>query len=501
MKKLSPKIVIGISGVLLAIGIVLIVMTVQTPQHQTMKPLTDSLQLEVPPLSITTGIQSEAGQLAVCRGLYTPPDEPTAEHNLIAVTSGENSVQLLTYDPIDGLVNRERILLDRQPNYNPFDPSFIPLDTDNDEIDENCLVLPCRNRNGTGGISIYDLENRILYQDGCFLWKDTPTLGEVYHVACISNDTNPNKNRYSISLEDEICIASFESTPGKPRFVAIDIYYLQQRHYAAVGLTLPARAFETYPINYPSLEINVALTTVHNGGIDIWSPNRSRYSISRIGVAQPGGSGLHENEGFGEPMHVDGELGDVHRAFVISNDRDFPQLLFFTNHTMGLMVYDIADPFSPQFVWQWDNDTRLTHAVMGDTVLTWHGAGSGNIAPRQGTQTPYNPPGEAFGIGGRYNTETGLIHIYLADGADGIRAFDFSDFFHPFSACESAFANFDNYYTYAFSPIQGESAYLAYDLRTLEIPGEEGTFIFTSWREHADTYTGTTCLSVHRDMN
>jgi len=501
LNKLSPKVVLWISAVLLIAGIVLIVLSSHPHQRVGDAPELRSLSLEVLPTAVATGIQSEAGQLAVCRGLYTPPDAPSGTYNLIAVTSGENSVELLTYDLVEGLISRERVLLDKQPNYNPFDPSFIPLDVDNDGIEENCLVMPCRNRNGTGGISIYDLENRILYQDDCFLWKDTPMLGEIYHVAAITDYPELTKNRYSISLEDKICIAGFQSASGNPRFVPIEFYNLEQRHYASAGLTLPARAFETLLLDYPTLEIDIAVTTVHNGGIDIWSPSCFKHSISRIGVAQPGGSGLHENEGFGEPMHVDGELGDVHRAYVISNDRDFPQLLFFTAHTMGFMVYDIADPFSPQFVWQWDNDTRITHSALGDTVLNWHGAGNGDIAPVQGSLTPYNPPGDAFGIGGMYNTETELIHIYLADGADGIRAFDFTNFFHPFSAGASAFAEFDNYYTYTFSPNPEETPYLAYDLRTLEMDGEEGAFIFTSWREHADTSTGITYLSVHRDTD
>lgn len=110
---------------------------------------------------------------------------------------------------------------------------------------------------------------------------------------------------------------------------------------------------------------------------------------------------------------------------------------------------------------------------------------------------------EDYGQGTSFAADVGLLYRlgYASDAVQPVEYIEDEDGVHPFSAGASAFAEFDNYYTYTFSPNPEETPYLAYDLRTLEMDGEEGAFIFTSWREHADTSTGITYLSVHRDTD
>lgn len=443
------------------------------------------------------------GQLAVERARYKPSGDSLDSHNLIAVAGGDNTVKIYTFTSASGFTFRETITLS-DSDLRPFDISIVPMDIDDDGADEHCLVMPSIDvgSSNSGDIAIFDLEGRVLYEN-CLDWNGYTAGAEVYHLEWVAEYSSEPTKSFSVSIsngigQDYIYLATLDHSGLQPEIKLISQKSLPGSTYYASSTTAGARPYETYPI-----EINgdrLAMTTIHNCGLEIWDPT-DRESYSRIRVSQQGGSAAPN--GYGSPMLVDGELGDVHRAFLLRDGFDDPCLVFLSNHTMGMTVYDIHDLEDPLFVWQWDNDTRLKHTVGGSVVWDWHGAGDGDsVAPAQGEGIPYNPPGCAFGIGGRYDTSGGLIHIFLADGGDGLRAFDFSSFFNPFDlAGVYEYSAFDNYYTYSESP-QGESPRLAYDLRTLEIPDEPGVFVFTSWREHKDTSQSSEIrLTAHHDDN
>lgn len=451
----------------------------------------------------SSGSATIGGQLAVERARYKPSGGSLDTHNLVAVAGGDNTVKIYTFTSSSGLSYQETITLS-DSDLCPFDISFVPMDIDDDETDEYCLVMPCIDvgASSSGDIAIFDLEGRVLYED-CLDWNGYTAGAEVYHLEWVAECSSDPTKRFSVSIsnaigQDYIYLATLDHSGLQPEIKLISQKSLPGSTYYASSTTAGARPFETYPIEITGDRL--AMTTIHNCGLEIWDPT-DLDSYSRIRVSQQGGSAAPN--GYGSPMLVDGELGDVHRAFLLRDGNEDPCLVFLSNHTMGLMVYDIHDLDDPLFVWQWDNDTRLKHTVSGSTIWDWHGAGDGDmVAPAQGDSVPYNPPGCAFGIGGRYDVNSGLIHIFLADGGDGLRAFDFSSFFNPFDLIGvNEYSDFDNYYTYTESMTNGNPL-LAYDLRTLEIPGESGVFIFTSWMEHKDTSQSFEIrLTAHHDDN
>ncbi len=204
---------------------------------------------------------------------------------------------------------------------------------------------------------------------------------------------------------------------------------------------------------------------------------------------------------------MDGELGDVHRAAILNGANISTQngviasrLLFFSNHTMGFMIYDISIPDAPQYVWQWDNDVRLGSAgSIGQ--FDWHSAGcdATEIQPRN--NPPSLLPGCAFGIGLRaVDTIDDIIHVFVADGRCGLLAFDFGNFLSPFgpnAACNYRSVVIDAP-IYYLTPLPFEDPFMAHDLRTLDYGG--CTLVFTSWKENKEVdVDGFVGLSVHRD--
>jgi hypothetical protein len=208
-----------------------------------------------------------------------------------------------------------------------------------------------------------------------------------------------------------------------------------------------------------------------------------------------------------------GELGDVHRAVVLNGGTSYfselddiqigSRLLFFADNTMGFMVYDISKPDEPQFVWQWDCDTRPCEEEESGGDWDWHGVGDLNDDLITLQAEPGEIPGEAFGIGVASNSEgqsPAEVHLYLAGGIDGLRLFDLTEFLDPFGrGNEGDDSNFDDFAIYHYNSYTvGENVVMqAHDLQTFS--EDDNTYVFTSWREGRDITNGHIGLSVHLD--
>jgi len=168
---------------------------------------------------------------------------------------------------------------------------------------------------------------------------------------------------------------------------------------------------------------------------------------------------------------------------------------------MGFMVYDISKPDEPQYVWQWDCDTRPREDLIAGEDWNWHGAG--DIASDEITQAAAEDfPGETFGIGVASNSEESpaVIHLYLAGGVDGLRRFDLTEFLDPFGlGDEGDDSNFDDFLVDHYNSFfVGQTVMQAHDLQTLSEDGD--TYVFTSWRENHVNQGGQEIgISVHLD--
>ena len=446
--------------------------------------LTERLSPSAANGSVFIGSQNLSGQLAVTEAYYNGSLEKLV---LLAVSTGNQYIKLYSYDDGSGtLTFLENITV---ASGIPFDISFIDLPVGLGGTYHSCLVIP---RCFSSNIDIYDVQTCTPHWD---CWN-TATANQVYHVSDLENGS------YGINACNIITVCTFDALTKQ----FINSYRIPQENvfYGASSTCPPARTYETqlYDYSYSELTGNACITTTHNGGIRIWDPQTHRV-LSRIGVGQQGGSGSAYYDGNGN-MVVDGELGDVHRAAVL-NGADITtalgviasRLLFFSNHTMGFMIYDISIPDAPQYVWQWDNDVRLGS---GAGQFDWHSAGCDNKEIALPNNPPALIPGNAFGIGLRSVDllENDIIHIFLADGRYGLLSFDFGNFLSPFGYDDEC-----NYRSIVIDePIHystpNNNPFMAHDLRTLDYDG--GTLVFTSWKENKEQgENGFVGLSVHRD--
>jgi len=447
--------------------------------------LTSQLSPSIENGSVFIGNQHFGGQLAVARAPYNGGENII----LVAISSGNDYVKLYKYDEENEVLTfLNDIFVDSGI---PFDISFIQLPMNSQADKHWCLVIPRWDRS-FAQVDIYDVETCTPYFN-CI--SNSGAMNQAYHVSDLGNGT------YAISAEDIIYVCNFNEDR---KFVENGHLEPEHMFYGASSTNPNARAYETqiYDYSTPSIFGSACVTTMHNAGIRIWDPD-SYQILSRIGVGQHGGSGQsYYDDG---NLIVNSELGDVHRAAVLHGG-DFQtsagtissRLLFFSNHTMGFMIYDISKPESPQFVWQWDNDIRLG----SDTEFYWHGAGCDNkhVSPHN---DPGNNsyPGDVFGIGLRSNRNTNLIHLYIADCTNGLLVFDFSCFLSPFGTSIAS----SNYRSIVIDQpviysIDGELL-CAHDLRTLELGVDGPTLVFTTWKVNndpmaPDNYIG---LSVHLD--
>jgi len=433
--------------------------------------------------SLFIGAQKTSAQVAAIVAPYKG-GEPAI---LVAVTSGGNYLKLYRYYEED----RSLVLLEdiSVGSGIPHHVAFLQFPIGPDGELHWCLTIPRWDRN-FAKIDIYDLESCTLYTD---CWSDD-AQSQAYHVADLGNGT------YGINVENSINICTFD--PGSVQFSTIHRTTPEEFYYGASSYYAPARTCETQLFQYTNESGNsvACLTTMHNGGIRIWDPESPFRILSRIGVVQHGDSGLYY---YDEDDHrvVNSELGDVHRAVILngidpnSNRGIEPRLLFFSNNTMGYLIYDISVPEEPQFIWQWDNDTRLG----ADSDFNWHGAGCDNEPISNQQASPATFPGCSFGIGLRAEQSNSSIHLFLADGRSGLLCFDLSYFLSPFGYDpERNFRSISIDPPFKYSI--GDDSLHAYDLCTLDL-GEDGSLVFTTWKTTNDTeapesYIG---LSVHLD--
>ena len=392
------------------------------------------------------------------------------------------------------------------------------MDLDIDEGgDESCLVIPIL-REGTneGSISIVrlterDVSNKLIVLNDC-LSCDLGTNWSVYHVAELHSSAEYD---YAISTEygrqsppnhdnDIIALASFDGSGNE--FVDEDTLRIPALYYGARHGACWARAWVTAYQDFQfgsSFDDRLCYTTTHNGGILIWDPTIEHPKIvSRIAASQHGGWSFS-----GE---VFGELGDVHRAVVLEGGSSTmdklddalvdSRLLFFSDNTMGFIITDISKPDAPQFVWQWDCDTRpCEEDEIGDD-WDWHG--TGNMDDDDIIQAaPGAYPGETFGIGLATDDATtpAVIHLYLAGGVDGLRLFDLSEFLDPFGRGQGGDdSNFDDFSIDIYDGFEiGIYELQAFDLQTFSEDGD--TWVFTSWRQSRANEEGYIGLTVHLD--
>jgi len=433
--------------------------------------------------SLFIGAQKTSAQVAAVEAPYNG-GEPVI---LVAVTTGNSYLKLYRYDEVDHtLVLLENISVESGI---PHHVAFLQLPIGPAGELHWCLTIPRWDRN-YAKVDIYDIERCTLYTD---CWSDD-TQNQAYHVADLGNGT------YGINAENSINICTFDVE--SIQFRNIHHTSPEEFYYGASSSLIPSRTCETQIFQYTDGISNAVacLTTMHNGGIRIWDPESPFQVLSRIGVAQQGDSGLgyHDHEGH---RIVNSELGDVHRAVILNGDDPRssggiePRLLFFSNSTMGYLIYDISVPEEPQFVWQWNNDIRPG----AKSDFDWHGAGCDNqpISPEQAS--PETFPGCSFGIGLRAEQSSSTIHLFLADGRSGLLSFDLSYFLSPFGYDPAR-----NFRSVSIDPPQkyavDDDSLHAYDICTLDL-GEDSTLVFTTWKTYNDTeapesYIG---LSVHLD--
>lgn len=431
---------------------------------------------------------------------------------LIAITNGEDDVLLYSFDTsTETLSYEETITIDPPDPDLPiaYTPSFLTLDAVG-EGDEWCLVVPSlcdASDTDQGSISIIRLTERDVSGDlevleDCFSstgyphWSvyfvtDLPSgLGEDYDYA-VSTETGaippPDDD-----LKNVVILASYDSSNERFEEEAElefpDTFYADD--FAAVWGRTWITGYQDF--SFAGNDETLRHTTNHNGGVIFWDPADNGEIVSRIAASQHGGWYYDSNNM--------GELGDLHRVAVLEGaSQTFPnindtypiegRLLFSSNFTMGFMIHDISKPEAPQFVWQWDGDTRPHES--GPMEEDWDWQGAGDIDDDTFDQaTADTNPSEAFGIGVAWNdgrpTSAPTIHVYLACGVDGLRRFDLSEFIDPFGYEDSGASTnlcYDDLEVDLWDEFEPEpDVYLeAYDLRTFCEEGD--TYIFTSWRQ------------------
>lgn len=385
--------------------------------------------------------------------------------------------------------------------YYTFDPTLMELPVNG--IDEWCLVVPVIEREDNpsgsdpaedGNIMIVRLESRdanhelITINDGLGLGQAfssyVPT--EVYY--CMENpDTGDYLISFSSPLYDVLCIASFNQIRNK--FDVQKVFEIDEYYTAHNNRTFRCRPYESF---YFDQENSAAYLTNHNGGVAVWD-----YSSSSIGGSLPLLSRIAVQQGGWQSSNSSNfeELGDVHRAAVLEADAgpgNDSKLLFFGNHVMGFLVYDVTDPSNPNFVFHWDHDTKPYDWE------SWSGAGAGD-AP-----VASDCPAVIFGLDVRGHLDSGKrIHLYAGNGSDGLLTVDFTEFLRPWSTFtdREEFAALDEHrYPLTYSPTD----YWAYDLRTFQHGSD--VYVLTSWREppgsgnhYSPAETGTIALTLHID--
>jgi|GEM_PF-1474324 hypothetical protein len=463
--------------------------------------------------------------LAVAETRYLPLGGQVSLTKLVAITTGEDVVRLYSFDtsgqtPTLTLEDEITITADGIDEPVAWMPTFMTVDfTGNGE--EACLVIPVlcdadQQVPAAGSISVVrltarDQHGQLEVADDCF----NCTLGthwSVYHVAKLPS------TGYAISTEfgedpppdiDENVIvrATWNSTTSK--FAAGTELVLPDMYYGSRHAAIWTRPFVTTCQDFQygtEFEEDLCITTAHNGGVVIWDPALDPFVIvSRISDAQQG-EWRYDNDTWGE-------LGDVHRAVVLEGGSSSfselddievaSRLLFFADNTMGFMVYDISKPDEPQYVWQWDCDTRPREDFIGGEDWDWHGAGDNDsdaIVPAAAGDFP----GETFGIGVAANSSDdeespAIIHMYLAGGVDGLRRFDLTEFLDPFGRDSDSESNFDDFVVDHYNSYSvGQTVMQAHDLQTLSEDGD--TYVFTSWRvSREDEDEQEIGLTVHLD--
>lgn len=412
-------------------------------------------------------------------------------------------------------------------------PTFMMLDVDGTG-DESCLVITSLyNDSGSGtpgSISIVRLTQRnqggdLVIMEDCLLtnsshrwnvWNisELPDgLDEDYAFA-ISTETGESQDY--LEAENVIILASYDNQDD--RFEEEEEFIAPHLYYGDDFVAAPSRTYVTYFQDFCfGSEETLCYTTAHNGGIFFWDPaglgeEEDREIISRIAASQHGGWRFDE--------YTFGELGDVHRAAVLEGaTRRFEdlgdirvdnRLLFFADNTMGFLVYDISKPEEPQFVWQWDGDTRPREATGANADWDWQGAG--DLADDSfGQAVAGEYPSETFGIDVAWycdseQEEPPVIHLYLACGIDGLRRFELSEFLDPFGYDDSNDPNelsFDDFSVDRYDEFEVEVGQESTDLWAYDIGTfceDRDTYVFSSWREGREyNLEGLLGLTVHLD--
>ncbi|MDM7993094.1 MAG: FlgD immunoglobulin-like domain containing protein [Candidatus Fermentibacter sp.] len=364
---------------------------------------------------------------------------------------------------------------------------------------EWCLVVPNRaSETLPGSIDIIRLQkqgetapvvchNRLAMPTPPSGWTRLSNVYSISYVPIVS--TTP----YCISAEyeDEHDVNGFWSFFGLASFVTdkfvvdasgrnrvLDVYY------GNTVETNPTRPCESQLCEFVfgGESSSLFLSTSHNGGVVIWDHSGISQQDAEV-VSQI----LTPQHGWDQgAVGGIGELGDTHRAvvlegadFSVNGDAGETRLLFFANNTMGFCVYDISNPASPQFIWQWDGDTREPANSTGD----WDWCGT--ICPVDGEDLAIPPqssqyPGRAFGIDLVSNENSGYIRLFLGDCADGLLSFDLSNFLNPF-AIDTPTRCFDGISEEVYWPAEAEPDELcgAFDTRVLDGTGHD--YLVTSW--------------------
>jgi len=464
------------------------------------------------------GNLSTGAQLAVAEVMFLPRVGQEALTLLIAITVGDDMVKLYSFNTGTGyLYHEDDITVSVTDIVDPiaWTPTFMDLDIEGTG-EESCLVIPTLCDpvgEDAGSISIVRLTERVagslVVMDDCFNC-DQGNHWSIWHVAELP------VSGYAISTEigthsppniddNVIMLATYDS--DNSAFEDDNILVLPNIYFGASHTGAWARPWVTAFQDFRYGEFNATLcyTTTHNGGVVIWEPEVLVFPIpivSRIAASQHGGWDYEEEVG--------GELGDVHRAVILEggsgtfSDLDDIQidsrLLFFSNNVTGFIVCDVSKPDAPQFVWQWDCDTRPREDDGNDADWNWHGAGNMDDDVIDNQADPGLFPGQTFGIGVASKSDfPPIIHVYLAGGVDGLRLFDLSEFLDPFGLAtatnESSFDDFsiDIYDSYEVGVIPMQ----AYDLQTFSEGGD--TYVFTSWREAQEGEDLQIGLTVHFD--
>jgi hypothetical protein len=374
--------------------------------------------------------------------------------------------------------------------YNPADPEW-------------CLVVPNRATDTkSGSIDIIRLQypSEPLVCHNRLTMLEPPvgyTLSHVYSIAYIPFlDSGTSTTPFCISSEyanpqsllSFFGLASFVNdkfiVAADDRKQVLDVFY---GNSAESNPTRPCESQEC-SFSLDGVSRNLIVSTSHNGGVVIWDPlsssNQQASVVSQILSPQNGWQpALAENcpDGIGE-------LGDVHRAAVIEG-ADFSlngqsgsiRLMFFGNNTMGFCVYDVSNPASPQFVWQWDGDTRLPSDYEDD----WNWSGTVCSIDNVPLDIPdqANPvPGRVWGMDLVYNDTSGDIRVFVGDCAEGLLAFDMSYFLNPFNLPEGASnRSFDEITAERYWPGNSQLSEIcgAFDTRVMHCNGK--SFVVTSW--------------------